>query len=59
VSDGVNSLDWDYSNVGNEQRNFSPHWRGGLGLAVVVTLKAGGAGVIGKLNIAPAPYLQG
>jgi len=59
ISDGANGLDWDEVSNGSYARPFFPPWRGALGAEVVVTLKAGGAGVIGKLNIVPAPYLQG
>ena len=57
--DGTNTLDWDEVEGSSKQRSFSPHYRGEVNTAVVITLKAGGDGVIGKLNIVPAPYLQG
>lgn len=58
ISDTVVTLDWDEVANGSFQRVFDPHWRGALGQAVTVTLKSGGAGVKGKLNII-TPYLQG
>jgi hypothetical protein len=59
ITDGVFTYEWDEVGNGSFQRNFSPHLRGGLGLGVTITLKSGGAGVKGNLNIVPAPYQQG
>lgn len=38
---------------------FDPHMRSAPGVAMVITLFGGGAGITGKLNIIPAPYTQG
>jgi hypothetical protein len=59
ISDGVFTYQWDEVSNGSFHRPFEPHLRGGLGLAVTITLKSGGAGVTGKLNIMPGPYQQG
>jgi hypothetical protein len=59
IDDGANTIDFDVSDNALHAHNFAPHVRGALGAEVTVTLKAAGAGVIGKLNIVPAPYQQG
>jgi hypothetical protein len=59
LSDGVFSFTWDEVANGGIVVPFEPHLRCGQGNAVTLRLKSGGAGVTGKLNIVPGPYLQG
>src|SRR6185295_6592141 len=47
LTDGVFSFTWDEVANGSIHRPFEPHLRAGLGRAVTIRLKSGGAGVTG------------